>query len=186
VAAIPSVVDMGSDAHGTNQLSNFSTPAQLNALAASIANGADATYTCSINGITNGGATSACSGSYGTTANPQITYVNGDLTLGGGAGVLVVTGSLTISGGMQFNGLILVIGQGSVLINGGGAGAIYGSMFVANTNAATSPFTQLATLGSPQFTWHGGGRAKIYYNSCWAGIGNTMHYMVVSSREEMY
>ena len=186
VAAIPSVVDMGSDAHGTNQLSNFSTPAQLNALAASIANGADATYTCSINGITNGGATSACSGSYGTTANPQITYVNGDLTLGGGAGVLVVTGNLTISGGMQFNGLILVIGQGSVLINGGGAGAIYGSMFVANTNAATSPFTQLATLGSPQFTWHGGGRAKIYYNSCWAGIGNTMHYMVVSSREEMY
>ena len=49
---------------------------------------------------------------------------------------------------MQFNGLILVIGQGSVLINGGGAGHIYGSIFVAQTNSSTSPFTQLASLGA--------------------------------------
>src|SRR6202140_2367505 len=50
VAAIPSVVDMGSDAGGTNQLRNWSTPAQLNSLVAQIANGADYTYNCGING----------------------------------------------------------------------------------------------------------------------------------------
>jgi len=87
---------------------------------------------------------------------------------------------------MQFNGLILVIGQGSVLINGGGAGHIYGSIFVAQTNSSTSPFTQLASLGAPSFTWHGGGKAAINYNSCWANIGSGLHYFVIASREEMY
>src|ERR1700674_959081 len=183
VAATPSVVDMGSDAGGTNQLSNWSTPAQLNSLAAAIANGADQTVSgCGIGGV--GG--SGCSGTYGTALSPQITYVDGDVTLSGGAGVLVVAGSLTISGGMQFNGLILVIGQGSVLINGGGNGNIYGSIFVAQTNSSTSPFTQLASLGAPQFTWHGGGKAAINYNSCWANIGSNLHYFVIASREEMY
>jgi Tfp pilus assembly protein PilX len=184
--ASPSVVDMGSDAGGTNQLSNWSTPAQLNALAAMMADGADATYTCSINGTAQGTATSACSGSYGTDANPQISYVNGDVTVNGGAGVLVVTGTMTISGTMQFDGLILVIGQGSVQINGGGSGTINGSILVANTNNSTAPFAQLAALGTPAFQWHGGGSAIINYNSCWATIGNKLHYMVVSSREEMY
>lgn len=178
----PSVVDQGSDAGGTNQLANWSTPTQLNNLASEIGDGADQSFTCGINGV--GGA--ACSGSYGTPANPQITYINGDVNLGGGAGVLVVTGTLTINGGMQWDGLILVIGQGAVVINGGGAGEIFGQLFVANTNSPVSPFTQLATLGSPSFTWNGGGKASISYNSCWADIGNNMHYIVVASREEMY
>jgi hypothetical protein len=117
--------------------------------------------------------------------------VNGDFTLNGGAGVLVVTGNLTISGGMTFDGLILVVGQGTVRINGGGGGgsSIYGSVFVANTNSRSSPFAQnsVATgLGTPEFTWHGGGDASIYYNSCWAGYGDKLHYFVISSREEMY
>jgi hypothetical protein len=149
--ASPSVVDMGSDAGGTNQLSNWSTPAQLNALAAMMADGADATYTCSINGTAQGSATSACSGSYGTDANPQISYVNGDVT-----------------------------------VNGGGSGTINGSILVAKTNNSTTPFAQLAALGTPTFQWNGGGSAVINYNSCWATIGNKLHYMVVSSREEMY
>jgi hypothetical protein len=100
--------------------------------------------------------------------------------------VLVVAGSLTISDGMQFDGLILVIGQGSVLIIGGGDDHIYGSIFVAQTNNSTSPFAQLASLGNPSFTWHGGGKAAINYNSCWANIGSNLHYFVIASREEMY
>lgn len=107
VAAIPSVVDKGSDAGGTNQLSNWSTPAKLNSLVAAIANGADQTVSgCGIGGV--GG--SGCCGTYGSASNPQITDADGDVTLSGGAAVRVVTGSLTISGNMQFNGLILVIG----------------------------------------------------------------------------
>lgn len=182
----PNVIDQGSDAGGSNQMSNWSTPTQLNNMAANIANGADQSLSCSINGSPNGGATNPCSGSYGSVATPQITYVNGDVTLTGGAGVLVVTGTLTISGAMQFDGLILVIGQGQVVIGGGGAGEIFGQVFLAKTNNSVAPFTQLATLGIPSFTWNGGGKATINYNSCWAGIGNKMHYTVVASREEMY
>src|SRR6202051_3016234 len=197
VSATPSVVDMGTDPDGTQALANFSNPAQLNSVVSQIANGADQTLTCNqVNGATNpaGGTSAQCSGTAGTAASggvaaiPQVTYVNGDYTLSGGAGVLVVTGNLTISGGTYFDGLILVVGQGSVIINGGGGGgsSIYGSVFVANTNSTSSPFAQLATLGTPAFTWHGGGDANIYYNSCWAGYGDKLHYFVVSSREEMY
>jgi Tfp pilus assembly protein PilV len=197
VSATPSIVDMGTDANGTQALLNYSNPAQLNSMVSQIANGADQTYTCNtVNNLTNpaGGTSAQCSGTAGTAASgvtaatPQVTYVNGDFTLNGGAGVLVVTGNLTISGGMIFDGLILVVGQGTVKINGGGGGgsSIYGSVFVADTNSRSTPFAQLATLGIPEFTWHGGGDASIYYNSCWAGYGDKLHYFVISSREEMY
>jgi len=191
VSATPSIVDMGTDPDGTQALLNYTNPAQLNSMVSQIANGADQTLTCNqVNGLTNpaGGTSAQCSGTAGAAATPQVTYVNGDFTLNGGAGVLVVTGNLSISGGIQFDGLILVVGQGSVLINGGGGGgsSIYGSVFVANTNSRSTPFAQLATLGVPAFTWHGGGDASIYYNSCWAGYGDKLHYFVISSREEMY
>lgn len=171
----PSVVNASAS------LTQWSTPAQLNALVSELANSADYSYSCGIGGP-------GCSGSYGTTANPQITFINGDVSLGGGAGVLVVTGTLTISGNMQFNGLILVIGQGNIVINGGGHGTIYGEMLAAQTNSSVSPYAQLAAFPnpSPSFTWNGGGKSDMYYNSCWANIGNSLHYMVVASREEMY
>ena len=173
--AAPSVVN------DSASLAQWSTPAELNNLVSEIADSADQSYTCGIGG---GG----CSGSYGTTAAPQITFINGDVSLGGGAGVLVVTGTLTISGAMQFDGLILVIGQGKVVINGGGNGQIFGEMLVAQTNSSVAPYAQLPAFPnpSPSFVWNGGGKASINYNSCWANIGNTMHYMVVASREEMY
>jgi len=171
----PSVVNAAAS------LTQWSTPAQLNALVSELANAADYSYSCGIGGA-------GCSGSYGTTASPQITFINGDVSLGGGAGVLVVTGTLTISGNMQFNGLVLVIGQGNIVINGGGHGSFYGEMLAAQTNSSVSPYAQLASFpsGSPSFTWNGGGRSDMYYNSCWANIGNNLHYMVVASREEMY
>ncbi len=173
--AAPSVVN------DSASLTQWSTPAELNNLVSEIADSADQSYTCGIGG---GG----CSGSYGTTAAPQITFINGDVSLGGGAGVLVVTGTLTISGAMQFDGLILVIGQGQVVINGGGNGQIFGEMLVAQTNSSVAPYAQLPALPnpSPSFVWNGGGKASINYNSCWANIGNTLHYIVVASREEMY
>jgi hypothetical protein len=176
--ATPSVIDQGSDAGGANVLSQWSTPTQLNSVVTMLADSADNSYSC--------GFGAGCSGSYGTTANPQITFINGNVNLGGGAGVLVVTGTLTINGAMQWDGLILVIGQGSIVIGGGGDGQIFGEVFVAQTNGPGPAYAQLATLGSPSFQWNGGGKATMNYNSCWANIGNSLHYLVVASREEMY
>lgn len=187
----PSVVDAGSDAGGTGALSGFwSNPQQLNNLVAAIAAGADNQLTCGIGGVLPTGVVSAspgCSvGTYGTDANPQITYVNGDYSLDGGSGLIVVTGTLSITGNSSFNGLVMVIGQGIFAESGGGNGQFNGSLFVANTNAHTTPFTQLATLGAPSWSWGGGGTNAIQYNSCWANLENDLHFLVVSSREEMY
>jgi hypothetical protein len=177
----PSIVD--GSATGTNQLTGlWSSPSQLNAMVASLANGADVTLNCGIG--------TPCSGTapYGTAANPQITYVNGDFNFGNsnGAGVLVVTGTLNMDGAANFNGLILVIGQGILSVGGGGGGQINGTMFLADTNSHTSPYAQLGTLGSPSYSWAGGGTNGIQYNSCWAAVGNNLHYLVIASREEMY
>lgn len=188
----PSVVDQGTDAGGTGALGGlWASPLQLNNLVASIANGADQTLSgCGISGTTTASA-SACGypvGGLGTDANPLITYVNGDFNMGdhSGAGLLVVTGTLSIGGNAGFDGLVLVIGQGIFSESGGGNGQFNGSLFVANTKGHTSPFTQLGTLGSPQFAWNGGGTNGIQFNSCWANLENDLHFMVVSSREEMY
>jgi hypothetical protein len=181
-AATPSIVNQGST--GTNQLSGtWASPAALNNLASSIGNGADQTLTCGI-----GTPCSFPATGLGTDAAPKITYVNGDFNFGAnsGAGVLVVTGTLNISGNSSFDGLILVIGQGLISENGGGGGQFNGSIFIANTNSNVSPYNQLATLGTPVIQWNGGGTNGIQYNSCWANIGNNMHFMVVASREEMY
>jgi len=86
----------------------------------------------------------------------------------------------------SFNGLILVIGQGVMTEQGGGSGQFNGSVFLARTNSATAPYSQLASLGTPIIQWNGGGTNGIQYNSCWANIGNNMHFMIVASREEMY
>jgi Tfp pilus assembly protein PilX len=186
--ASPSVVDE------TTQLSTtmYANPSTLNNLVSMLANGADYTLnSCSMNGSTYNGNSSACTPpaqGLGTTANPQITYVNGDFNMGNasGAGVLVVTGDLNVNGNGQFTGLVLVVGQGVMNVNGGGNGTFYGSMFIANTNSHSSPYSQLSSVGQPWLNWNGGGGNGIYYNSCWADAINGMHYMVVASREEMY
>jgi hypothetical protein len=180
---VPSVQNEGSGTAqypSTNSLapgSNWSTPAQLNQLAQAMAN--EANIICPGN--------AACaSTTFGTDAIPRITYINGDATVSGGAGVLVVTGTLTFNGNTNFDGLILVIGQGIMNVKGGGGGQVNGEVLIANTNSHTSPFGQLATLGSPNLNWTGGGSNFIQYNSCWADYGSFIQYQLVASREEMY
>ncbi len=187
----PNVIDEGTDAGGTGALGGlWSNPQQLNNMVSALANGADNQLNCGIGGVFPTGITTAspgCSiGTYGTDASPQITYVNGDYNLTSGSGVLIVTGTLNVTGNSSFNGLILVVGQGIFSESGGGNSQYNGSLFIANTNSHTAPFTQLSTLGSSSFSWNGGGTNAIQYNSCWANLMNDLHYQVVSSREEMY
>jgi PilX N-terminal len=177
----PSLVNAGPG--GTGQFTGaWSSPSQLDNLVNSITNAADVSYSCGI------GTPCSPSGPIGTNAAPQITFVNGDFNFGNGsgAGVLVVTGTLSFTGNASFNGLILVIGQGVVTESGGGNGGFNGTVFVAKTHSSTPPYPELTTLASPLFSWNGGGISFIQYNSCWANIGNKMVYSVVAMREEMY
>ena len=105
---------------------------------------------------------SSFSGYSGSDAAPAFTFVDGDCTLSGGAGLLIVTGNLTLNGTPNFDGLVLVLGAGSVTRNGAGNGNIYGAMSVAKFDAV-GPGGFLA----PTFDTSGGGNSTMQYDSSW-------------------
>ncbi len=129
---------------------------------------------------------------WGTLANPTITVItgqqNGNLTCSGsntGYGILVVTGSLNFGGNVGWNGVILVIGQGTISNSGGGSNSYNGAMLVAKTRDANGNL--LPTLGSPNVDWSGGGGNGIVYDTCWiskaASLGGNQPLKVLSFRE---
>jgi hypothetical protein len=66
-------------------------------------------------------------------AKGLFTFVDGDATLpnDGGKGLLVVTGTLTVSGSKTFDGLVLVLGDGVMTRSGGGNATNYGAFVLA-------------------------------------------------------
>jgi hypothetical protein len=99
------------------------------------------------------------------------TFVDGDVDLppGGGAGLLVVTGTLTMRGSAAFKGLILVLGAGQLLRDGGGGGDTLGSAVVARFDANSN-------FLAPTFNSNGSGNSGVQYDSDWVrralrGIG---------------
>lgn len=132
------------------------TATELNAFVGSVASVATNVYgspTATVNNPTI---------NLGSAANPAINVVYGNYSMGPttGYGILVVTGTLTISGNYGWDGVILCIGQGASIMNGGGNGQIVGSVYVANTSGNT--------FASPSATWNGGGGNGIQYDHCWA------------------
>lgn len=105
---------------------------------------------------------------WGTAQNPLFTFVDGDFQMGPntGYGVLVVTGSITFKGNYTWNGPVIAIGQGQVDLGGGGSGTFNGALLVAKTRDSSGNL--LATAGSPDINYNGGGTNTINYDHCWA------------------
>ena len=105
----------------------------------------------------------------GTEASPKFTFVNGNANLAGGAGILIVTGTLNLNGNPTFKGIILVLGDGVILRDGGGSGNIWGSIYVARfarswpslENGLSHPFL------APTFVTDGAGTSNLKYDSVW-------------------
>ena len=91
--------------------------------------------------------------------SPSFTFVDGDCTLANGAGFLVVTGTLTMRGNTSFRGVILVLGTGVVVRNGGGNGDILGGITIARFDRTAGG------LLAPTFNTNGGGNSTIQYDS---------------------
>jgi hypothetical protein len=121
----------------------------------------------------------------GTLANPQIIYVNGDLTLTGavtGYGMIVVTGTFTASGNVGWNGLVLVVGKGNFVGNGGGGNVYNGAILVAKT--VDSMGNPLATIGAPTFNFAGGGGNGFNYASgCIDAVNKLSTFHIMAFRE---
>jgi len=112
------------------------------------------------NAVSQGRYYSTFSGDAGSAASPAFTFVDGNCTLTGGGGLLIVTGNLTMSGNPSFSGMILVLGGGTWDRQGGGNGNIYGAMAVAKFDInGTGGFL------APSFTTDGGGTATLQYDS---------------------
>jgi hypothetical protein len=99
---------------------------------------------------------------FGSPSRPALTFIDGDGALGpvSGAGLLVVTGALTIDGNAAFNGLILVLGSGQLIRSGGGNGNTLGSILVAR-------FGNSGDFLAPTFNSNGSGNSTIQYDSAW-------------------
>lgn len=108
---------------------------------------------------------------YGNNATATgITFVDGNLSLGGsGGGILVCTGNLTLHGGFDFNGLIIVTGAGGVDRSGGGNGLLQGNMVIAPYN----PLNVAGGFLSPKYDISGGGTSEVRYNSSSVANGMT-------------
>jgi hypothetical protein len=92
-----------------------------------------------------------------------LTFVDGDCELDGGGGLLVVTGNLEITGNDDFRGIILVMGNGSVLRKGGGNGVVRGAWMIARFNRFGA-----GNFLAPTFDASGGGNGAFQYD--WAAI----------------
>ena len=98
--------------------------------------------------------------------SPRFTFVDGDCNLSGGSGMLVVTGTLTMQGNPDFRGIILVLGKGVLIRNGGGNGDIFGGITIAAFGRTSGNFT------APTFQTNGGGNSTIQYDS--AALSNAI------------
>lgn len=112
------------------------------------------------NAISQGRYFTTFSGNSGSVSAPAFTFVDGNCTLDGGAGLLIVTGDLELSGNPSFSGVILVLGGGTVNRNGGGNGDIYGAMVVASFDPIGS-----GNFLAPSFNTNGGGNSNMQYDS---------------------
>jgi hypothetical protein len=91
-----------------------------------------------------------------TTTDGLFTFVDGDVSLpsSGGKGLLVVTGTLSMSGSQAFEGLVLVLGAGSIDRSGGGNGTTLGAVVVAK-------FGSTGGFLAPSFTSSGSGTSTL-------------------------
>ena len=88
-------------------------------------------------------------GNVGNASDFRVVVVNGDCELGTGTGygILLVRGNLRMSGSFLWNGLILIIGQGTLGWSGAGSGVVAGSVFAARSrDNDRSPANELGTM----------------------------------------
>ena len=125
-----------------------------------------------------------------------ITFVDGNVDLSGsGGGILVCTGTLTLDGNVNFNGLIIVTGANGLQRNGGGSATLQGNTVIApyannriysstGTLVNKSSITTLTAFLAPKYDINGGGNSYLTFNSNSVGNGlNAISNLVLGVAE---
>jgi len=160
---------------------NWMSPSGLDMVVQDITSSADAVIT--------GPATPGSFPSGMSATHPMTIVVNGDLDMNGwhntGYGLLLVTGTLHYDPDATWEGVVLVIGQGSFVSTRGGTGGIDGAVFIAQTRDTAGNL--LASLGPSSFSQTGPGSNAgrgINYNSCFARAAQgPISYKVIAFKE---
>jgi hypothetical protein len=161
----PDVIDVSS-LFGT-----LHTPSQFDALAQSIAQSADVTIPSGPTTYPLPTVTGSALTSLGMiSSNPMTVVINGNLDLNGwhytGYGLLLVTGNLNYDPDASWQGMVLVIGQGTVTGSRAGSGEFDGAFIVAKTRDASGNL--LPDLGTASVNFAPGmGGVGMRYSSCW-------------------
>jgi hypothetical protein len=157
------------------------TPTQLDGLVQTITQNADDVIT--------GPANRSNMPTTMTPTNPMTVVVNGDLDLTSwhntGYGILLVTGNLNYDPDASWNGIVLVIGQGTFTGSRMGNGQFNGAIIVAKTRDAAGNLLPGPNLGASSVTFNSAtGGAGIYYNSCFLIQALApINYQILSFRE---
>jgi hypothetical protein len=125
----------------------------------------------------------------GTVIHPVINVVTGNLDITNltGAGILLVEGNASFSGRPNYDGVILIIGNGNVSMSGGGNGVIDGAMLVANLHDSSGHLLTSGAPGIPVMNFNGLGNMTIQYDSCWvAAMNQSAPYSSLGVREMAY
>jgi hypothetical protein len=149
--------------------SNLQKPSALDAIAQSITQNADVIISGPVVGSTLTTATPGMSAS-----NPMTVVINGDLDLNAwhntGYGLLLVTGTLNYDPDASWDGVVLVIGQGTVTGSKGGIGGFLGAFLVARTHDTSGNLLPDPNLGALSVNFNNGGSMGGYgikHSTCW-------------------
>lgn len=186
------IVNPGPDVNVISSIpSGLQSPAQLEALVQTITQNADVvipsgpvTYPLpTVNESTLSSATSAM-----TSSNPMTVVINGNLDLTSwhntGYGLLLVRGNLNYDPDASWDGIVMVVGQGTVTGTKSGSGEFDGAFLTANTvdaagNVLSPNFGTSTMLFGPSM-----GSEGIRYSSCWVQASQpTSGYKILSFHE---
>ena len=154
---------------------NLQKPSEIDFIAQTVTQNADVIYPPgpinyplpTVNGGTLSSQTPAMS-----SANPMTVVINGNLDLNAwhhtGYGMLLVIGNLNYDPDASWQGIILVIGQGTVTGSKAGIGEFDGEVFVANTRDSSGNLYTDPNLGKASVIFSSNmGGTGIRYSSCW-------------------
>jgi len=113
-------------------------------------------------------------------APDNFSYVDDDYEAEDGEGLLVVTGTLTLSGGFSWAGILMVVGEGTVIRSGAGGDTISGGIIVADVAGPDNIFGNAddCTSGLEPPTWDtsGGGSGTVSF--CGAAVWDAFPHAV--------
>jgi hypothetical protein len=118
----------------------------------------------------------------GTVEAPKVTVATGDFTLSGGgsgAGIMVVRGTFNYSGAFHYKGIILVIGEGNMVVGGANKSVIGGVYLAKIVDQGNGQYT----FGAPTFSLSG--NSNFYLKKSYIRLGISLLPLKVLSWREI-